>query len=261
MQSFKGKWALVTGASSGFGIDFATILAEQGANLVLAARRTEAMQQLAGKLSAQHGVKVVVEGIDLARAGVGAELKQRLDAQGIAIDVLINNAGYGLFGEFVGQPLAGLTEMLQLNVSSLTELTHVFGNDMVRRGGGHILLVASIGAYQATPTYAAYAASKAYVLLFGEALNVELAPHNVKVSVLSPGVTATGFFEVSGQKATAYQRLVMMQSRPVAETGIRAMLAGKPGVIPGIGNNLTIFSNRFAPRWLQSKIAFLLMKN
>jgi short-subunit dehydrogenase len=131
----------------------------------------------------------------------------------------------------------------------------------VQRGSGHILLVASIGGYQATPTYAAYSASKAYVLLFGEALNVELAPHGVKVSVLSPGITATNFLAVSGQKATLYQRLMMMRSRPVAETGIRAMLAGKASKVPGLGNQLTIFSNRFVPRKLQSFLAYQLMKN
>jgi short-subunit dehydrogenase len=257
----QGKWALVTGASSGFGVDFANILAERGCNLVLVARRTEPMEALAIELNKKHGVKVVVEGMDLARAGVGVELKARMDARNIAIDVLINNAGYGLYGKFLEQPLVKTMDMLQLNMMTLTELTHAFAQDMVKRGGGHILLVASIGGYQATPTYAAYSATKAYVLLFGEALNEELKAHNVKVSVLSPGITATAFLAVSGQKATAYQRLFMMQSRPVAETGIQAMLNGTPSVVPGLANKLTIFSNRFAPRSLQSKVAYQLMKN
>ncbi|MBV1775302.1 SDR family oxidoreductase [Burkholderiaceae bacterium DAT-1] len=257
----KGKWALVTGASSGFGVDFATILAESGANLVLAARRVEPMQQLAAKLSERYGIKVHVEGIDLAHAGVAEQLKARLDAQGIAVDVLINNAGFGVFGEFVAQPLAKTMEMLQLNMLTLTELTHVFSADMVKRGGGHVLLVVSIGGYQATPYYAAYSASKAYVLLFGEALNVELAAKGVKVSVLSPGISATSFLEVSGQKATPYQRLMMMQSREVAEIGIRAMLKGTASVVPGVGNKLTIFGNRFTPRPVQGKVAGMLMKN
>ncbi|WP_374355101.1 SDR family NAD(P)-dependent oxidoreductase [Chitinimonas sp.] len=261
MSEYKGKWALVTGASSGFGIDFATILAEGGANLVLAARRTEAMEKLAQSLRSRFGIEVVVEGIDLGRPAAGTELKHRLDARHIAIDLLVNNAGFGVFGKFTEQPLSKTMEMLQLNMLALTELTHVFAADMVMRGGGHILLVASIGGYQATPFYAAYSASKAYVLLFGEALNTELAPHNVKVSVLSPGITATAFLDVSGQRATPYQRLMMMQSRPVAETGIAAMLAGTPSVVPGIGNKLTIFGNRFAPRSLQSRIAYQLMKN
>jgi len=261
MNDFKNKWALVTGASSGFGLDFASLLAESGANLVLAARRTEPMEQLAAKLRAEHGVQVAVEGIDLARPGVGAELHQRLAAKGIAIDILVNNAGYGVYGAFLEQPLERTTDMLQLNVTALTELTHVFAKDMVKRGGGHILLVASIGGYQATPFYAAYSASKAYVLLFGEALNVELAPHNVKVSVLSPGITATSFLEVSGQRATPYQRLMMMRPRPVAQTGLKAMAAGRASVLPGLGNKLTVFMARFTPRAIQTRVAYQLMKN
>lgn len=261
MQDLNNKWALVTGASSGFGIDFATLLAERGANLVLAARRTEPMEALASQLRQQHQVEVVVIGIDLALPAAGLQLKAQLDARQIAIDVLINNAGYGLYGEFVDQPVAATLNMLQLNIMSLTELTHVFAQDMVRRGAGHILLVASIVGYQATPTYAAYSASKAYVLLFGEALNAELAPHGVKVSVLSPGIAATSFLAVSGQRATPYQQLVMMQSRPVAAIGLKAMFAGKPSVVPGIANQLTIFGNRLMPRKAQSQIAYRLMKN
>lgn len=261
MEALKGKWALVTGASSGFGVDFATLLAQAGVHLVLVARRSEPMEALAGTLAKQYGVQVVVEAMDLARVGVGVALKARLDARGIAVDVLINNAGYGVYGPFLAQPLARTLDMLQLNMLSLTELTHVFAADMVARGGGHILLVASIGAYQATPTYAAYSASKAYVLLLGEALNAELAAQGVKVSVLSPGITATSFLAVSGQKATPYQRLMMMQSRPVARIGLKAMLAGTPSVVPGVGNKLTIFGNRFTPRSVQSRIAYALMKN
>ena len=141
MKDFKNKWALVTGASSGFGLDFASLLAESGANLVLAARRTAPMEQLAETLRAKHGVQVVVEGIDLARPGVGAELLGRMNDRGIAIDILVNNAGCGVYGDFAEQPLARIMEMVQLNVASLTELTHVFAQGMVRRGGGHILLV------------------------------------------------------------------------------------------------------------------------
>lgn len=261
MEQLKGKWALVTGASSGFGIDFATLLAEQGVNLVLTARRTEPMHELALALRAKHGVKVEVVGSDLARAGVSVELKQGLDAQGIAIDVLINNAGFGVFGDFLDQPLSRTQEMLQVNMISLTELTHVFAADMVKRKTGYILLVSSIGAYQSTPTYAAYSASKAYVLLFGEAINAELAVHNVKVSVLSPGVTATNFLVVSGQKPTFYQRLFMMQSRPVAAIGLKSMMSGKASVVPGLLNKLVVFSNRLAPRSIQSKVAQALMRN
>ena len=255
------QWALITGASSGFGTDFARELAAQGHHLVLVARRVEPMQALAAELEGKHGIRVKVIGMDLARSGVGAELLAILEAAGIEIDTLINNAGYGLFGEFLQQPVERTMDMLQLNMLTVTELTYAFGLSMTRRGHGRILLVSSIGAYQATPTYAAYSASKSYVLLLGEALHEELRPHGVTVTVLSPGITATGFLAVSGQKATLYQRLVMMQSRPVVQIGLRALAQGKASVGPGWLNALTAWGNRLMPRSLQRKIALLLMRN
>jgi short-subunit dehydrogenase len=261
MKDLEGKWALVTGASSGFGVDFAHLLAERGANLVLVARRAEPMNALAAELAEKYGVRTHVEPMDLARPGVGADLKQRLDAAQIRIDLLINNAGYGLFGAFLEKPLAMTLDMLQLNMLSLTELTHVFATDMVARGGGQILLVSSIGGYQATPLYAAYSASKSYILLFGEALHEELKDKGVTVTVLSPGVTATSFLAVSGQKPTLYQRLAMMQSRPVARIGLAALKDGRASIVPGFMNALMAWSNRLAPRFVQRKVAFQLMRN
>jgi short-subunit dehydrogenase len=255
------KWALITGASSGFGVDFAHELAERGDNLVLVARRVEPMQALAADLERTKGVRVKVIGMDLARPGVGADLLERLSSDGIVIDTLINNAGYGLFGEFLDQPLPRTLDMLQLNMLSLTELTHTFGREMARRARGEILLVASIGGYQATPTYAAYSASKSYVLLLGEALHEELKSRGVTVSVLSPGITATGFLHVSGQTPTLYQRLVMMQSRPVVRIGLRALARGRASVVPGWLNAVTAWSNRLMPRSLQRRIAHQLMRN
>jgi len=261
MRDLQGQWALVTGASSGFGVDFAHLLAERGANVVLAARSVEPMEKLAIELQARHGVRTQVVGIDLARPGVGTELRDRLAASGITVDVLINNAGYGMYGEFLSQPLDRTLDMLQLNMLSLTELTHVFAQSMAARGRGHILLVASIAGYQATPTYTAYSATKAYVLLFGEALHEELQPRGVTVTVLSPGITATRFLDVSGQKPTLYQRLVMMQSRPVALAGLKALYSGRASIVPGRLNALTTWSNRLMPRVVQRRVAFALMKN
>jgi uncharacterized protein len=247
MNEIDGKWALVTGASSGFGVEFATLLAERNANLILAARRTEAMEKLAEQLRQNHRVNVVVEGIDLSVPGAGAELKTRLDKQGIAVDVLVNNAGFGFFGEFVRQPIQNLLGMLQLNMLAVTELTHLFVADMVQRRTGHILLVASSLGYEATPGYAAYGASKGYVLLLGEALHAELKPHGVNVTVLSPGPTSTSFGHVSGQKDTAVIRMLMMAPKPVARTGIVAMLRHRSSVIAGVMNKLIVFSFRFTP--------------
>jgi len=260
MQEAK-KWALITGASSGFGIDFARELAQQGCNLVLVARRIAPMEVLARELEALHGVSVKVIGMDLARPGVGEELLARVKELGLSIDTLISNAGFGLFGHFIDQPLQKTLDMLQLNVMALTEITHALGGEMARRGAGRILLVASIGGYQATPTYAAYSASKSYVLLLGEALHEELKPKGVTVTVLSPGITATEFLKVSGQRATRYQRLVMMRSAPVVRIGLRALAKGRASIVPGWLNSVTAWSNRFMPRSVQRKVAFSLMRN
>jgi short-subunit dehydrogenase len=261
MQTLQNQWALVTGASNGLGVDFARILAERGVNLVLAARRGDTLEKLAQELRTSHGIQAEVEAIDLSGQSSADELFGRLQARDRQIDILINNAGFGVFGELDKASYAQIGEMLNLNIVTLTRLTKLFGDEMVRRRCGHILLVSSIGGYQATPTYAAYSASKAYVLLFGEALNEEWKKHDVKVATLCPGVTQTAFLAVSGQEPTFYQRLLMMQSRPVAEIGITAMLAGTPSVLPGLANKLTVFFNRLTPRGVQAKIAYRLMKN
>ncbi len=254
MNDVNGKWALVTGASSGFGIEFATLLAEEKANLILVARRTEPMERLAEQLRRKHLVNVVVEGMDLSHAGVGVELKSRLDSRGIAVDVLVNNAGFGLYGGFVDQPLQRTLDMLQLNILAMTELTHAFAADMVKRRTGHILLIASLLGYQATPGYAAYAASKAFVLLFGEALHAELEPYGIGVTVLSPGATSTSFGQVAGQKNTRAIRMLMMEPRPVARTGVLAMLHNRSSVVAGLFNKLVVFTNRLTPRQVQRMV-------
>jgi len=254
MDNVSGKWALVTGASSGFGVEFATLLADQHANLILAARRTEPMERLAEQFRQKHRVDVVVERIDLSLAGAGAELKTRLDTRGITVDVLVNNAGYGLYGTFGDQPLKRTLDMLQLNILAVTELTHVFAADMVKRRTGHILLIASLLGYQAVPGYAAYAASKGYVLLFGEALHAELKPHGVAVTVLSPGPTSTSFAEVAAQKDTRALRMLTMKPQPVARIGILAMLRGRASVVAGILNKIVVLQNRFTPRQVQRTV-------
>lgn len=254
MDEVRGKWALVTGASSGFGVEFANLLAEEGANLVLVARRTEPMERLAEQLRREHRVDVIVEGMDLSVAGAGVELKSRLDRRGIAADILVNNAGYGLYGDLVDQPLDRILEMLRLNVLTVTELTRCFAADMVKRRTGHILLIASILGYQAAPGYAAYAASKAFVLLLGEALHAELEPHGVWVTVLSPGPASTSFGEVAGQRNGLVLRMLMMKPQPVARSGILAMLRRRSSVVAGSLSKLVVFTNRLTPRRMQRSV-------
>ena len=254
MDSVTGSWALVTGASSGFGLEFATLLAQRGANLILVARRKEPMEQLAERLRRDQRIDVVVETLDLSEANAAIALKERINSRNIQVDVLVNNAGYGLYGEFLDQPVERLREMLQVNILAVTEVAHLFGREMANRGSGHILFIASLLAYQATPGYAAYAASKAYVLLLGEALNSELKPHGVVVTVLSPGPSATSFAEVAGQKNTPMIRMLMMESTPVARLGIDSMLQRRSSVVAGLLNKIIVFGNRFTPRRLQRQI-------
>jgi short-subunit dehydrogenase len=249
--SAAGKWALITGASSGLGLEFADLLAAQKVSLVLAARRQEPMERLAFDLRRKHGVDVLVEAVDLASPGAAGRLKGTLDARSVAIDILVNNAGYGLHGDFRETPIERTVDMIQLNITALTELTYLFGRDMASRRSGHILLVASLLAFQAVPGYAAYAATKAYVLALGEALHDELRPHGVIVTSLCPGHTATGFDAAAGATASPLLRLLTMEPRPVAASGIRALLEGKPTVVAGLPNKMAAFSNRLTPRAMQ----------
>jgi short-subunit dehydrogenase len=254
MDNLNGKWALVTGASSGFGIEFAKLLSERRVNLVLVARRTEPMDSLAEELRQRHSVQVVVEGMDLSRAGAGAELKARTDARRIPVEILVNNAGYGVYGAFLDHSLEKITNMLQLNMITVTELTYVFARDMVKRRSGHILLTASLLGYQAVPGYAAYAATKAYVLLFGEALHQELEPHGVAVTALCPGISETSFGEVAGQKLSPLLKIMLMKPHPVAKAGVLAMLGRRATVVPGFLNKATVFLDRLMPRPMQRMI-------
>jgi len=212
------------------------------------------MEQLAERLRRDQRIDVVVETLDLSEANAAAALKERINSRNIQVDVLVNNAGYGLYGEFLDQPLDRLREMLQVNILAVTDVAHLFGREMAKRGSGHILFIASLLAYQATPGYAAYAASKAYVLLLGEALNSELKAHGVAVTVLSPGPSATSFAEVAGQKNTPMIRMLTMEPKPVARIGIDSMLQRRSSVVAGLLNKTIVFGNRFTPRRLQRQI-------
>ena len=248
------SWVLITGASSGFGAEFARQYAAQGHPLVLAARRLDRLETLAEELRQQHAIDVLVEQVDLSDVAAVIELHQRLLARGIAIDILINNAGHGLQGTFVDATLDAALAMLQLDVVSLTAVTHVFAQDMRTRGRGKILLVASLLAYQGVQNFAVYAAAKAYVLRLGEALHRELKRDGVTVTVLSPGMSDTGFATAAEQKLTPALKLVMMQAPPVVRAGIRALQAGRISVVPGWANKAIVMFVWATPRWLHQAV-------
>lgn len=258
--SLQGRTALVTGASSGLGVEFARELARRGCALVLVARSEAPMQQLAAELRAA-GATVQVRPCDLGDGAAREALASALASDGVAIDILVNNAGFGLFGDFIDTDWPRLEAMLAVDVMALTHMTRLFLPGMRERGYGRVLQVASTGAFQPTPTYAAYSAAKSYVLEFSHALQEELRGTGVHSTVVSPGVTATAFLEVSGQRPTWYQRATRMQAPDVARRGIAAMLAGRSGVITGWVNALMAHSTRLMPRVLSARIAGRLMRN
>jgi uncharacterized protein len=174
MTTTDHSWVLITGASSGFGAEFARQYAAQGHPLVLVARRLDRLRTLAETLRQQYRVDVVVEGVDLSDLAAVSQLHQRLRERGIAIDILVNNAGHGRQGRFLDGPLDDALSVVQLDIASLTAVTHVFAQDMRTRRRGKILLVASLLAFQGVENFAVYAAAKAYVLRLGEALHREL---------------------------------------------------------------------------------------
>jgi len=260
MQDLSNKTALVTGASSGLGEAFARDLAARGANLVLVARRKDRLETLAAALAAERGVTVRVEAVDLASEAARQSLADRLAADGVNVDLLVNNAGFGVWGNFVDVAWERERDMLELDVVALVHLTKLFVRPMVARGWGRVLQVASVGAYQPSPTYAAYSAAKSFVLFFGEALQYELRGTGVTCTVVSPGVTATEFLQVAQQTPTAYQRRAMMQAPEVAAAGVGAMLRGRASIVPGVMNAVAAWmALRLLPRQTAAGITARLM--
>jgi short-subunit dehydrogenase len=249
MTTTDNSWVLITGASSGFGEEFARQYAEQGHSLVLVARRLDRLQALADALHRQHRIDVVVEQVDLSDVSAVIKLHQRLRKQGIAIDILINNAGHGLQGPFVDSQLDAVLAMVQLDVASLTAVTH-FAQEMRARGRGKILLVSSLLAYQGVQNVAVYSAAKAYVLRLAEALHRELKRDGVTVTALCPGMSDTGFATAAQQKITPALKLLMMSPAPVVRAGIRALQGGRISVVPGWANKASVVFTWATPRWL-----------
>ncbi len=254
-EQFRGRHALVTGASSGIGADIARQLAQRGANLVLVARRADRLDQLAAECRL-FGVTVETAPADLADPAAATELATRFPNT----DILINNAGLGAFGRFTDTDYAKIAQMIAVNITALTHLTHLFAPGMAARGWGRIMLVASTAAFQPVPLYAVYAATKAYVLSFGNALNVELAPQGVKTTVLCPGTTRTEFFDVAAQTKSALVERGAMTSAEVARIGLDALEKGRATVISGAMNTAMALGTRLTPRSLNAQIAYRIMK-
>lgn len=250
-----GRRALVTGASSGIGREIARVLAAKGVHLVISARRVARMEELAESLRIAHGVEVDVIEADLAAPGGAAALIGEVEALGHPIDVLVNNAGLGIHGQGVEHEWEAEERMITLNVTALAQLSKHFARAMVARGSGHLLQVASIAAFQPCPGYAAYGATKSFVLHHGEALAEELRDTGVGITVLCPGSTNTEFFEVSGNDRSPIQLRTSLDADVVARAAVAAMVAGRRVVVTGLSNKLGVWGLRLVPRRLQAILA------
>jgi hypothetical protein len=248
--------ALVTGASSGIGLELARLCAKGGHDLVLVARNQTKLEELARYLNGMYHVRVEVVPADLARPEAPAEIMREVNERGLALDVLINNAGFGLWGLFGRQDLTRVLDMIQVNVTALTVLTRLVLPELVSRRRGRILNVASTAAFAPGPLMAVYYATKAYVLHFSEAISNELRGTGVTVTALCPGPTPTGFAEAAGVGGTnLFQGPAVMGVERVAAAGYRGMLRGKAVVIPGVFNRLLVLGIRLSPRWAVRQVA------
>ena len=251
MQINKRPVALVTGSSTGIGKDLAEVCARDGCDVVLVARRADVLTQVAGELESRYQVTVHSIAEDLTDPKGPGRVVDRLKAQGLDPDILINNAGSGAYGRFLDTDMDEELRSIQLNVAALTHLTKLLLPDMVRRGQGRILNVASTAAFQPGPLMAVYYATKSYVLHFSEALANELAGTGVTVTCLCPGPTRTEFHQRAGMSNMFLtSRSMMAASADVARAGYEGMMRGKRVVIPGFLNKLLALSVRLAPRRL-----------
>ena len=256
----QGVWSIVTGASSGIGQDLARELAARGANVILAARRLDPLRRLAQELSERHSVQAEAIEADLLRDEDRRRLFDLATADGRSIGVLVNNAGFGLYGEFRERSWEEIERLIDLDIKALTHLTHLFAAPMIERRSGYFLHLGSIGSFQASPRYAAYSAAKAYVLSFSEAIHFEMRPHGVSSTALCPGVTRSEFLQVAGQSPNWFQKATIMASADVARAGVNAMLKRKALIVPGLSNKIAIFGNRLLPRSWVVRTAANLMK-
>jgi short-subunit dehydrogenase len=244
------KVALVTGASAGLGVEFARRLSEHGHRLVLAARRKDRLDQLAKSLGKARAVAV-----DLSKKDAAARLMADIEANGETVDLLVNNAGFGLIGRFAELDAKREREMIDLNVGALTDLCRAVAPAMIKRKSGAILNVASTAAFQPGPKMAVYFATKAFVLSLSEALHEELKPHGIKVTCLCPGPTRTEFGDVAGFGGNGLFDRVAMNADDVVEAGLKALDSNRAVVVTGWVNKLGAASTRFAPRSVVRKIA------
>jgi uncharacterized protein len=245
-KAWQGRWALVTGASAGIGEALAVELAAAGVHLVLTARRKDRLEALQSRLTAEFGVEVRVVVADLEHPDAPQQIFDATEGQGLQIDVLVNNAGFGAYGEFQKGDLGRLVAMVQVNCTAVVHLTRLFLPKMNQRRRGDVMIVASTASFQPVGYIATYAATKAFDRLLAEALAEEERPYGVRVSALCPGPTESEFFEVAGEREQKGPK--RQAASEVARRGLEGLVQGKPWVIPYFGGRAQTFLQRLAPR-------------
>ena len=248
--------ALVTGGSGGIGLELAKVLARNGFDLVLAARKRDTLEAAAGQLEGKFGIRAHVFAADLKLPDTPQAIYDFLRNENIDVEILINNAGFGLGGEFADTSLQRELDMIQVNIVALTALTKLFIPAMIKRRSGRVLNLASTAAFQAGPLMAVYYATKAYVLSFSEALAEELRNTGVSVTALCPGPTQTDFADTAEMGSSRlFNAFGVADAADVAKYGYDAMMSGKRLAIPGFKNKIIAQANRIAPRSLSAKLA------
>jgi hypothetical protein len=254
--------ALVTGASSGIGLELAKLFARDGYDLVLVARRIERLEALGGELAQRHGIRCRAIGADLADPAAPAAVFRQLEAESVGVDIIVNNAGFGALGPFATTDLETVRRMVEVNVAALTQLTRLFLPGMLARRRGRILNVASTAGFAPGPLMAIYYATKAYVISFSEALAEELRGSGVSVTVLCPGPTRnTEFQTVANMDSVRLLRLPgVLDAAVVARAGYAGLMRGKRMVVPGFLNRVLPLVIRLSPRGMVARVARLLQE-
>ncbi|MGD6818077.1 SDR family NAD(P)-dependent oxidoreductase [Metabacillus sp. 84] len=247
-------YTLVTGASGGIGLELAKLAASKGHSLVLSARNEQKLYEIKQSFEKEYNAQVIIHPADLSKPEEISQLGEVLKSREIHVSYLINNAGFGLYGEFLDTDLQDELNMIDLNIRSLTHLTKMFLPGMAEKNKGGILNVASIAAFQPGPLMAVYYATKAYVLSFTEALENELNKTNIHISALCPGPTETGFFERAELENSKLFKNGVMPADQVAKIGFDGWMNGKTVIIPGIQNKLLVGSVRFMPRKMVTSV-------
>jgi hypothetical protein len=247
LDSYNDRWALITGASSGIGAEFASQLAGRGMHLILAARRKDKMNELAVDLNTRHGTRSHIIAIDLAEPEAARRLVEEIGRLGVSVELLVNNAGVGMIGQIESTPAEAVRRMLNLNLQTLTDLTYRILPGMLERGHGAILNMSSLAAFQPVAFMAAYAASKSYILHFSEALWAEARSRGVTVCAVCPGVTRTEFFDLAGAPGWLEKHTSVVPAK-VVKAALKAMEQRRQYVIPGWKNYLVSLAVRLTTR-------------